>query len=100
MVLAQVVNVLVLFGERRRRQIDWTAVRPAVLAALPGLPIGALLLRTLPESSLRLAVGLIVCAVVANRLLRRLARHTPGPSVKKWRPAEAGPSRPGSPSAS
>jgi uncharacterized membrane protein YfcA len=75
MVIAQVVNVLVLFGERRRPQIDWSAVLPALLAALPGLPIGALLLRTLPESSLRLAVGLIVCAVVVNRLARRLVRQ-------------------------
>jgi uncharacterized membrane protein YfcA len=75
LVLFQVVNVLVLFGERRPAQVDWAAVRPAVLAALPGLPIGALLLRTLPESTLRVAVGLVVCAFVGTALVRRLASH-------------------------
>lgn len=83
MVLGQVVNLLVLFGERRRPQVDWSAVLPALVAALPGLPIGALLLRTLPASSLRLAVGLIVCAVVVNRLARRLARHKQRPSGRE-----------------
>ena len=73
LVLGQVVNLLVLFGERRRPRPDWSAVLPALIAALPGLPIGALLVRTLPESSLRLAVGLVVCALVLHRLARRLA---------------------------
>jgi hypothetical protein len=78
LVLGQVVNVLVLFGERRWPQPDWSAALPALVAALPGLPIGALLVRTLPESSLRIGVGLIVCAVVLERLSRRFAhrRHT------------------------
>ena len=75
LVLGQVVNLLVLFGERRRPQIDWSAVFPALVAALPGLPIGALLVRTLPASSLRIGVGLVVCAVVVDRLARRLVRH-------------------------
>jgi uncharacterized protein len=74
LVLGQVVNVLVLFGERRLPQLDWSAVTPALIAAVPGLPIGALLVRTLPESALRIGVGLIVCAVVLQRLVRRLAR--------------------------
>jgi uncharacterized membrane protein YfcA len=75
LVLGQVVNLLVLFGERRWPQPDWSAVLPALVAALPGLPIGALLVRTLPESSLRIAVGLVVCAVVLERFARRLAGH-------------------------
>ncbi len=73
LVLGQVVNLLVLFGERRRPQIDWSAVVPALIAALPGLPIGALLVRTLPDSWLRLGVGLVVCAIVVHRLARRRA---------------------------
>ena len=73
LVLGQVVNLLVLFGERRRPHIDWSAVVPALIAALPGLPIGALLVRTLPGSWLRLGVGLVVCAVVLHRLARRRA---------------------------
>jgi hypothetical protein len=74
LVLGQVVNVLVLFGERRRPQPDWSAVLPALVAALPGLPIGALLVRALPESSLRIGVGLVVCAVVVERVTRRRRR--------------------------
>ncbi|HUZ83723.1 MAG TPA: sulfite exporter TauE/SafE family protein [Gaiellales bacterium] len=76
LLLGQAVNLLVLFGERRRPRIDTSAVRPALLAALPGLPVGALLVRVLPGYSLRLAVGVVVCAAVAQRtLLRR--RGTP-----------------------
>jgi hypothetical protein len=41
---------------------------------VPGLPIGALLVKTLPESALRIAVGLVVCVVVLERLARWLAR--------------------------
>jgi uncharacterized membrane protein YfcA len=75
MVIAQIVNMLVLFGERRRPQVEWSAVRPALLAALPGLPIGALLVRTLPESALRIGIGLVVCAIIVHRLARRLRRQ-------------------------
>jgi uncharacterized protein len=77
LVLGQVVNVLVLFGERRWPRPDWSAVIPALVAALPGLPIGALLVRTLPESSLRIGVGLVVCAIVLERFARRLAGRRP-----------------------
>jgi uncharacterized protein len=75
LVLGQVVNVLVLFGERRWPHPDWSAALPALVAALPGLPIGALLARTLPASSLRIGVGLVVCAVVVQRFADRLVRH-------------------------
>jgi uncharacterized membrane protein YfcA len=79
MVVAQIVNLLVLFGERRRPQVEWSAVCPVILAALPGLPIGALLVRTLPESSLRIGVGLVVCAVILHRLVPRLGwQRRPG----------------------
>ena len=69
--LGQVVNLLVLFGERRRPQIDWKVVTPALLAALPGLPIGALIVQAVPEAAMRLSVGVGVCTIVIVRLLRR-----------------------------
>ena len=50
-----------------------------MLAALPGLPIGALLVRVLPADALRVAIGVIVCALVAHRLLRRAAAGRPPP---------------------
>jgi uncharacterized protein len=71
LVLAEVVGVLVLFGEHRRPDPEWSAVLPAFVAALPGLPVGALLVRTLPTSSLRILVGLVVVLFVATRVSRR-----------------------------
>lgn len=70
LLLSQVVNLLVLFGERRRPRIDWAAVRPALLAAIPGLPVGAVAVRLLPADALRLAVAILVAAVVADRVRR------------------------------
>jgi uncharacterized membrane protein YfcA len=71
LVVGQVVNLLVLFGERRRPNIDWTAVRPALAAAIPGLPIGALIITVVPATAMRVAVGLVVGAAVLGRLVRR-----------------------------
>jgi uncharacterized membrane protein YfcA len=79
LVLGLVVSVLVLFGERRRPQPDWSAAVPALVAALPGLPIGALLVRVLPEAALRIAVGLVVCVIVVERIMRR--RRSRGPAT-------------------
>ena len=70
LIVGQVVNALVLFGERRRPVIDWTAVRPALAAAIPGLPIGALIVTVVPTAAMRIAVGLIVAALVLARLVR------------------------------
>jgi uncharacterized membrane protein YfcA len=71
LILGLCVNVLVLAGERRTLAVDWVGLVPAMLAAIPGLPIGALLVRVLPADALRIAIGVIVCALVAHRLLRR-----------------------------
>ena len=79
LILGLCVNVLVLAGERRRLSVDWAALRPAMLAALPGLPIGAVLVRVLPADALRIAIGVIVCALVAHRLWRRAASARPAP---------------------
>jgi uncharacterized membrane protein YfcA len=80
LILGLCVNVLVLGAERRPLAVDWGGLRPAMLAALPGLPIGAVLVRTLPADALRVAIGVVVCVLVADRLLRRTpeVRRTPG----------------------
>jgi uncharacterized protein len=70
LILGLCVNVLVLAGERRTPAVDWRGLRPAMLAALPGLPIGAVLVRVLPADVLRVAIGAIVCVLVAHRVLR------------------------------
>jgi uncharacterized membrane protein YfcA len=79
LILGLCVNVLVLGGERRRLEVDWHGLVPAMLAALPGLPLGALLVRVLPADALRVAIGAIVCVLVAHRLLRHApaADHPP-----------------------
>lgn len=71
LVLAQVVNLLILFAERRRLHIDWTIVRPALLAAIPGLPIGALIVAVVPGTAMRVGTGVIVSTIVLVRLARR-----------------------------
>ena len=72
LILGLLVNALVLGAERRKLAVDWHGLVPAMLAALPGLPIGALLVRILPADALRIAIGVIVCALVAHRLWRRV----------------------------
>ena len=80
LILGTSVNVLILAGERRRLAVDWQGLKPAMLAALPGLPIGAVLVRVLPADALRIAIGVIVCALVAHRLVARspAGRRAPG----------------------
>jgi uncharacterized membrane protein YfcA len=79
LILGLLVNVLVLAGERRRPVVDWHGLVPAMLAALPGLPIGAVLVRVLPGDALRVGIGVIVCSLVAHRLLRRAPARRPAP---------------------
>src|SRR4029079_5024318 len=69
LIIGQVVNVLVLFGERRRPQVDWSAVRPALAAAIPGLPIGALIVRIVSATAMRLGVRGIRLRIVELRVL-------------------------------
>jgi uncharacterized protein len=71
LLLGEVVNILILFGEHRRPQIDWSAVRPCLAAAIPGLPLGALLVVVVPATSMQIAVGIAVCGIVLARLARR-----------------------------
>jgi uncharacterized membrane protein YfcA len=79
LILGLCVNVLVLAGERRALAVDWHGLAPAMLAALPGLPIGAVLVRVLPADALRIAIGVIVCTLVAHRVVRRAAATRPQP---------------------
>jgi uncharacterized protein len=65
--LGIVLNVLVLFAERRRLAVAWSEVVPILAAAAPGSVLGLLLLRALPKPVLQIAVGI---AVIAAALLR------------------------------
>ena len=65
-----------------------------MLAALPGLPIGALLVRVLPADALRIAIGVIVCALVAHRVWRRAPAGAPcgagARDARRWRGSRPG----------
>jgi uncharacterized protein len=69
--LGLVLNVLVLFAERRRPSVAWREVIPILVAAAPGAVVGLLVLRALPKPVLQIAVGL---AVIATALLRLRGR--------------------------
>ena len=82
LILGVVVNLLVLLGERRRAEVD-PGVAVALVAALPGLVVGALILRVVPADALRVAIGVVVLALVAARLRprRHVPRRDPGPQA-------------------
>ena len=47
--LGLLLNVLVLFAERRRPTVAWKEVAPILVAAAPGTVVGLLVLRALPK---------------------------------------------------
>jgi uncharacterized protein len=59
-VLGLALNLLVLFGERRRPVVAWREVMPMLAAAAPGAVCGVLVLRALPKPVLQVAVGVAV----------------------------------------
>jgi len=65
LVLGAVLNLLMLFTERRARVIRGDRVTLLLLWALPGLAIGALILAALPKPTLQVAVGVAVVVAAA-----------------------------------
>jgi uncharacterized membrane protein YfcA len=81
LILGLAINLLVLYGERRRAEVD-PGVRVALAAAVPGLVAGALVLRVLPPDALRVAIGLVVLVLVVARVRprrRTVPRRERGP---------------------
>jgi uncharacterized membrane protein YfcA len=74
LLLGLVLNVLVLF---ERGHVDWRALAPLLLAALPGLAVGIALLTWLSKSTLQVVVGIAVIVAAGWQLRRR--RH-PAPA--------------------
>jgi uncharacterized membrane protein YfcA len=60
LVLGVVLNLLVLAGDGRRPAVRWEDTVPMLLSALPGVAVGALLLREMSQPALELAVGITV----------------------------------------
>ena len=90
LILAVVINVLVLSGERRRTEVDRRGVVVLLAAALPGLVVGAALLRVLPADALRVGIGAVVLALVALRV-----RHVGEPRQPRSAGRLGGPGRRG-----
>lgn len=77
-VLGLELNLLVLFGERRRPRVAWGEVRPLLAAVIPGTVCGVLVLRALPKPVLQVAVGIAVIAAALMRM--RAARAVAAPA--------------------
>jgi uncharacterized membrane protein YfcA len=77
-VLGTALNLLVLFGERRRPRVAWDEIRPILLAAAPGALVGVALLQALPKPWLQVTVG--VAVIVAAGLRERARREAAAPT--------------------
>lgn len=66
LLLGPVLNLLLLFGERRSRHVRGGDVRALVAAAVPGLVLGALVVSAAPKEGLQVLAGVVVLAGVAT----------------------------------
>jgi uncharacterized protein len=77
LVLGLALNLLVLFEGGRPEHVDWRALSPMLVAALPGLAAGAVALTLLTKETLQVAVGIAVILAAGWQLTRRIARESP-----------------------
>jgi uncharacterized protein len=84
LVLGLALNVLVLFEGGRPEHVDWRALAPMLLAAVPGLAIGAVALTQLSKEVLQVAVGVAVIAAAGWQLRERTRVHRPIPPAAAW----------------
>jgi uncharacterized membrane protein YfcA len=76
--LGLALNLLVLFERGRPEHVDWRALAPMLLAALPGLAAGALALTQLSKEALQVAVGIAVILAAGWQLRQRQRAAAPG----------------------
>jgi uncharacterized protein len=79
LVLGFVLSLLVLFERGRPQHVDWRSLVPMLLAALPGLAVGAVALTRLSQQVLQVAVGVAVVGVAAWQMRSRLHVQTHEP---------------------
>ena len=77
LVLGLALNLLVLFEGGRPQHVHWQALAPMLLAAVPGLALGAVALTQLSKEVLQVAVGVAVIAAAAWQLRAPRPRVTP-----------------------
>lgn len=66
--LGTLINLLMLYGEKRPRGGLWPIVLPMVLWSLPGLALGYLGLVLVPKAALQVLVGLVIIAACLSRV--------------------------------
>jgi uncharacterized membrane protein YfcA len=71
LVLGVALNLLVLFEGGRPEHVDWRTLAPMLLAALPGLALGAVALTQLSKAVLQVTVGVAVIAAAGWQLRQR-----------------------------
>ena len=77
--LGLALSLLVLFERGRPEHVNWRALVPLLLWALPGLAVGAVALTQLSKEVLQVAVGVAVIAAAAWQLWRRRRGAEPHP---------------------
>lgn len=88
--LGLLLNALTLATERRRPQVLARDTTRLVGWSLPGLALGALALRELPERVLSVLVALAVLAALALRLRSRVRRRAVAARPRAWQAPVAG----------
>jgi uncharacterized protein len=78
LVLGVALNLLVLFEGGRPEHVDWRALAPMLVAALPGLAVGAVALTQLSKEVLQVAVGVAVIAAAGWQLRQRRGARVRG----------------------
>jgi uncharacterized protein len=71
LLLGCALNVLVLFEGGRPEHVDWRALAPVLIAAVPGLGAGLAALTLLSKEALQVAVGLAVIGAAGWQLQDR-----------------------------
>jgi uncharacterized protein len=77
LVLGLALNLLVLFEGGRPQHVDWRALAPMLVAAVPGLALGVVALTELSKEVLQVAVGVAVMAAAGWQLLAPRPRVSP-----------------------
>ncbi len=91
LVLAIAINVLVLFGERRQVRVAGRRVTTIVLAATPGMALGAWIVTELDRDWLQLLVGAVVLAGAALQWHEGRSQRLPAsPRDRQHDPVELG----------
>lgn len=79
LLVADVICLLVLFGEHRKREFSWPLVLRVVIASFPGLIIGAFIITKIHKETLQIVVGILIVVAI---LLQEFAFPKPTKSPR------------------